>query len=139
VLQLHKEIDFLRGEMDSTSIRTLNLIATIWFGIFGVIIFPLSTYFQLYFIFERNPLAGLYQSCQILFFLWVFFNLFIAIMLYDKTVIGIDEGNYESSKRWMLVGIILGLVGGVIPTVLFVISYYFFDSAIWTNEIQELD
>ena len=107
--------------MDLKTIRTLNLAGSVLFGIIGSFI-PILYSGLFGFIFFISG-EGFAAVCVIII---------MAYMLYNKTVLGIDRGEYESAKTWMLAGAILGFIfaGGIITLILFLIGYITIDSAL---------
>lgn len=120
--------------MELQSIRTLNLIGTILFGLFGSLI-PLYYGFSFGLMFWYFPGGDedstLFSICISIIVIWIVAIIILAIQLYRKTVVGLDKGEYESAKRWVIVGVILGFIfAGIIPFILFLISIVLFDEAV---------
>jgi hypothetical protein len=111
-------------EMDIKGLRTLNHIGVFLFRLIGCIIpLPLlvgSIFFRSYVV----------MSIAII---WIILILITAEILFRFTVVGIDRGNYGSAKFWTLIGIFVGIAGGIIPIIIFIISYVSFDEAIRTQ------
>jgi len=120
--------------MDIKGLRTLNLIGTILFAVIGsIMVFIYATIANL--TFNRTILTSTasdsgYNTCIILIFIWFSIIFIFETMLYKYTVIGLDLGNYKQAKRWTLIGIIVGIAGGIVPLIIFIISYVSFDEAI---------
>jgi hypothetical protein len=109
--------------MDIKGLRTLNRIGVFLFRLIGCII-PLPL------------LVGSIKTENYVWMgyaiIWICLILITAEVLYRFTVISIDRGNYQSAKFWTLIGIFVGVVGGIIPIIIFIISYVSFDDAIRT-------
>lgn len=107
--------------MDIKGLRTLNHIGVFLFRLIGCII-PLPI------------LVGSYKSENYVWMsyaiIWIILILITAELLFRFTVVGIDRGNYESAKFWTMIGIFVGVAGGIIPIIIFIISYVSFDDAI---------
>ena len=120
--------------MDIKGLRTLNLIGTILFAIIGSIMVLVYTMW-VNIIFNRTILTSTasdsgYNTCVVLIFIWFSILFIFESLLYKYTVIALDLGNYKQAKRWTLVGIIVGFAGGIVPLIIFIISYVSFDEAI---------
>jgi Na+/proline symporter len=124
--------------MDIKGLRNLNLIGIIILCLFGllfgyVVISSLFDYFT-------NPPSQLgystEQSIRYTTLLIIFLSIYILIpvLLYKFTVRGLDRGEYKSVKRWTFLGIFLGFFGGVIPPILFIVSYVSFEDAIRSQQ-----
>jgi len=117
--------------MHINTIRTLNLIGTILFGIFGIL---MSLYYTLIFssfFFWGMTNGNLVANCMVIFLICAIIILFLTYLLYSKTVKSLDIMDYETAKRWMIVGIVLGFIfGGIIVFIIFLISFVMFDDAI---------
>jgi hypothetical protein len=134
--------------MDIKGLRTLNLVGTILFCIIGIVLVS-AQYYQLsqYREVQReigdlmggtpdsdNSRDSEYDFCIGLLILWLFIILIFTTLLFNYTVKGLDRGNYKAAKGWTLVGIIVGFAGGIIPLIIFIISYVMFDDAIRTEQ-----
>lgn len=119
-------------EMDIRGIRNLNLAGTIIFGIFGVVI-PMFYLFGFGFIFWMVREGGFLEVCVAILITWIIVIGFLSYHLYLNTVVGLDRGNFEAAKRWILIGAVMGFIfaGGIITFVIFLISYVSFDDAVW--------
>lgn len=117
--------------MDLGTIRTLNLVGTILFALFGVLT-PLIYLgiFGMALVFGSE--AGLFAICLTILIVWIIIVVYLAYMLYQNTVKAMDSGNYELVKRWTLYGMILGFLlgGGILTLALFLISYISIDDAL---------
>ena len=118
--------------MDIHGLRTMNLVGTIIFGIFGVLM-PL--FIALFFgfmlwIFPSGALSAVFFTICLA---WIIVVVFLTYQLYENTVIGLDRGNFAQVKRWTLIGMICGFIfaGGILTFILFLISYISIDDAIW--------
>jgi len=118
--------------MDIRGLRTLNLIGTAIFGIFSIMV-PVVYLFIFGLIWWMAREGGFFTFCIAILVLWIVLIAFLTFELYRNTVVGLDEGNYERAKRWILIGMICGFLfgGGIITFVIFLISYISFDDAIW--------
>jgi hypothetical protein len=121
--------------MDIRSLRTLCLVGTVLFGIFGIII-PVF-YFIMFlpfigFMFSESGSGDYIMFCSIILLCWIIVIVFLVYMLYQNTVLGLDRKDYVVAKRWMMIGAICGFVfgGGVITLVIFLIAYISIDDAI---------
>jgi hypothetical protein len=113
--------------MDVKGLRTLNLVGTILYGLIGTLLVSVY-YYQAYRVsthFDRDM-----TQCTMIFIIWLVMLTFFTILLYINTVAALGRGNYKTAKRWTLVGIIIGFMGGIIPLIIFIISYVSFDEAI---------
>jgi hypothetical protein len=120
--------------MDIKGLRTLNLIGTILYGLIGTLL-VLAYYYQTYDIYSHfnQDLTG----CTIVLIIWLFILFTFSILLYQKTVVGLDRGEYKTVKQWTLVGVIIGFMGGIIPLIIFIVSYVSFDEAIRTQQYNQ--
>ena len=116
--------------MDIKGLRTLNLIGTILFGIFSILL-PIIYLPILFFIstIENNQFTFV---CMSIIICWIIFIIYLVYQLYKNTVLGLDLGNFEAAKRWTLYGALMGLFlgGGLLTLIVFLISYASFDEAI---------
>jgi hypothetical protein len=71
-----------------------------------------------------------YSICYGLLLLWLCIILIFTALLFNYTVLGLDRGNYKAAKSWTLAGIIVGFAGGILPLIIFIISYVSFDDAV---------
>ncbi len=117
--------------MDIHNIRTLNLVGTIVFVIFGVI-FPIIGLFVFGFAFLLAPVGGLFLICFTILLIYIILIGFFAHRLYHNAVLGLDRGDFETAKKWTLYGAVIGFIfgGGWIALILFLISYISFDDAL---------
>jgi hypothetical protein len=123
--------------MELSTIRSLNVIGSILFGIFGGLI---AVYIGFWFSFllwiptgSGGPEFETFTFiCLTMLLLYVFLIVFLAITLYRNTVKALDEGDFVRAKRWSLYGAILGMIfgGGLITFILFILAYVFFDEAL---------
>jgi hypothetical protein len=135
--------------MDVRGLRTLNLVGTILFCVIGLLIVS-AYYYQLTRYSEaRNEIREMmsqeggsdstresqYSVCMGLLLLWLCIIIIFTLLLLNYTVFGLDRGNYSSAKSWTLVGIIVGFAGGIIPFIIFIISYVSFDDAVRSKAI----
>jgi len=123
--------------MELSTVRSLNVVGCILFGIFGVLIsayigFWLSFLFWIPFGREDTSFSTFAMVCFTILILYIFLIVFLAITLYRNTVRTIDEGDFVKAKRWTLYGAILGMFlgGGILTFLLFILSYVFFDEAL---------
>lgn len=117
--------------MNIHTIRTLNLVGTILFGIFGILTTLYYTFIFGSIFFWGMAYRDSFSNCMIIFVILAIIILLLTSILYNKTVKSIDVEDYETAKRWMIVGIVLGFIfGGVIVFILFLISFIMFDDAI---------
>lgn len=123
--------------MELSTVRSLNVIGCILFGIFGGLIavyigFIFSFAFWLPFGREESEFSTFAMVCLTILLLYIFLIVFLAITLYRNTVKALDEGDFVRAKRWSLYGAILGLIfgGGLITFILFILAYVFFDEAL---------
>jgi hypothetical protein len=115
--------------MDIKGLKTLNHIGTFLFRIFGCIL-PLYIMIS-YFIYHRD--SYIFMTIILLTNIWIIVILVFAELLYRNTVVGLDQGKYESAKTWTFIGIFLGFIASIIPFIIFIISYVSFDDAIRTQ------
>ena len=138
--------------MDIKGLRSLNLIGTILFCIIGIALISVQ-YFQLSYYrdvqseieemindptISNNSRDSKYTLCIGLLILWLFIILIFTSLLYNYTVKGLDRGNFKAAKTWTLIGIIVGFAGGIIPLIIFIISYVSFDDAIRTQQYSQM-
>lgn len=118
--------------MDIRGLRSLNLVGTIFFGLFGILM-PLFYFFWLGFIFWMAPDQGFFTVCLAILAAWIAVIALITYNLYNNTVLGIDRGDFQNAKKWTLFGAIIGFIfaGGIITFLIFLISYISFDEAVW--------
>ncbi len=120
--------------MDLHGIRTLNLVATILFGIVSVII-PMI-YFPVFgFMFFMSGNSLLSSVCFVILLVWIIGMILLTYYMFTNTVRTIDNGEYDIAKRWTLYAAIKGFIFGlgsvgIIVLILFIISYVSFDEAI---------
>ena len=114
--------------MDIKDIRRINLVGTVFFALFGGLNVA-STLLGIYRTYIYGPI---YDRSQELNFTIVILCVIIisTLLLYKYTVIGLDRGNYKAAKRFLLLGIIVGWIGWIIPSIAFLKSYLSFDEAI---------
>ncbi len=140
--------------MDIKGLRTLNLVGTILFCIIGITLVSVQ-YYQLYLYREAqreigdliggvggalesdNSRDSKYAFCIGLLILWLFIIIIFTILFYIFIVKGLDRGNYKAAKEWTLVGIIVGFAGGIVPFIIFIISYVSFDGAIRNKQLDQ--
>jgi hypothetical protein len=115
--------------MDIRGIRTLNLAGTILFALFsiGIAMF----YLPIFIFFPFNEGSDLTMICITILVCWIIFIVYLTYMLYKNTVLAMDEGQFETVKRWTLYGIFFGIFlgGGLIVLLIFLISYASIDEA----------
>jgi hypothetical protein len=118
--------------MDIHGLRTLNLVGTILFGVFGIV-YPVLYLFGFGLIFWMSRDGGFFTVCTAILIVWIAVIAFLSYSLYNNTVVGLDRGNFEGAKRWTLIGAIMGFIfaGGIITLIIFLISYVSFDDAVW--------
>ena len=118
--------------MDIHGIRTLNLVGTIIFAAYSLIV-PIIGVFIFGFLVFLAPFNELSLICFAILLLWIVLIGFFTFKLYDNTVSGLDRGEYETAKRWIVYGAVMGFIfgGGWITLILFLISYISFDEAVW--------
>lgn len=120
--------------MDIKGLRTLNLIGTILFCLIGLF-FMFAIFSSLFYYHYNAPtqFGGSLEFSTRFIGTWTIFlaiYFIITALLYRFTVLSLDRGEYKSAKRWTLVAIFLGLLGGVIPFIIFIISYATFNEAL---------
>lgn len=121
--------------MDLNGLRSLNLIGTLLFGLFGFLT-PVLYAFTFLFSFAWHNDDGFELICATIIIIWVIFIGIFTFFLYSNTVIALDEGKFGLAKRWVLFGAIAGFFcgGGVslglITLIVFIVSYISFDDAI---------
>jgi hypothetical protein len=79
-----------------------------------------------------------YNLCMGFIMLWIIIIIIFTMALYNFAVRGLDKGNYKVAKNWTLVGIIVGFAGGIIPLIIFIISYVSFDDAIRNQQFGQM-
>jgi hypothetical protein len=67
-------------------------------------------------------------------FLFLLLSIYIVIQLIRKAIIGINKRIYDTAKKWILIGMLFGLVVGIIPFIIFLISYVSFDDALKNSD-----
>jgi hypothetical protein len=118
--------------MDIKGVRTLNLVGTIFFALFGIGM-PLYYISISFFFFYAMPYdSDFIIICYTAIVGWIVFIMFLTYMLYNKTVLGLDRHEYEDAKKWMLVGAILGFffAGNVLTLIIFLVSIVSIDDAL---------
>jgi len=117
--------------MDLQTIRTLNKVGSILFGILGSFIPILYSGIFGFILFMEG--GGFAMVCITIMIVWLFFIIFMAYMLYQKTVVALDRGEYDTVKTWMIGGAILGFIfgGGIITLAIFLIAYVSFNDALY--------
>jgi hypothetical protein len=124
--------------VDIKGLRTLNLAGTILFGLFGIGI-PLLYFFYLYvssYSYMFFPYRRDLTFCYSILIIWLVIVIFLTIFLYRNTVKGLDRGDYNSAKRWMIIGAIAGFIStglsaiGLITFLIFLIAFVSADEAI---------
>jgi hypothetical protein len=108
--------------LDIRGLRTLNEIGTFLVGIMGFLVAGLL-FISLYLMQDDVVL-------KVISIVYICVIFIITISLYIFTVRGLDKGNYKAAKTWTLVGVIVGFVSGVLPFIVFLISYVSFDDAV---------
>jgi len=120
--------------MNIKGLRTLNLLGTILFCLIGNLLAFVYYYnsFVTYRVFGEDV-----TICTILYLIWVCIILAFTVLFYKYTVLGLDNEEYQMAKRWTLVGVIVGFIGGIIPLIIFILSYASFDDAIRSQEMDQ--
>jgi hypothetical protein len=121
--------------MDIKGLKTLNHIGTFVFRILGCVI-PLFILIR-FFIYDRD--SYIFLTVVLLTNIWIIAVLILAELLYRNTVVGLEHGNYGSAKTWTLIGIFLGFIAGIVPFLIFIISYVSFDDAVRTKHFSNLN
>jgi uncharacterized membrane protein len=135
--------------MDIKGLRTLNLVGTVLFCILGIIsaaMIYIRTYLYMsapipwegpFGSSESNGVSdSQFFSLMMLVILWLCVIIILTIILYIYTVKGLDRRRYKDAKFWTLIGCIFGLAGGIIPFIIFLISYVSFDDAVRTHRLN---
>ena len=127
--------------MDLKGLRTLNLVGTILFCLIGLF-FMVAIFSNLIYYHYNAPSQfgdSLEFSSRFIVTLIIILVIYFIItaLLYRFTVLGLDRGEYKTAKRWTLIGIIVGLLGGIIPFIIFIISYVSFNEALRIHEMAQ--
>ena len=122
--------------MGVKTLKNLNLAGTILFGLIGSLLIS-SNFYTTYRYTIAFPEHYDSSLCMTLLLIWSLIIIIFSILLYNYAVLELDRGNYESAKRWTLIGIIVGFAGGIIPLILFIISYVSFDDAIREEQFSQ--
>lgn len=122
--------------MGVKSLRNMNLAGTILFALIGGLLIS-SNFYSVYRYSIEFPEHYDSSLCITLLLIWSLIIIIFSILLYNYAVVGLDRGNYVSAKRWTLIGIIVGFAGGIIPLILFIISYVSFDDAIRDEKLGQ--
>jgi hypothetical protein len=123
--------------VDIKGLRTLNLAGTILFGLFGIGL-PLFYFYyfsSLYYRYSFSPFDEYMSICLVVLVVWMIIITILTYLLYHNTVLGLDRGDYEAAKRWMLIGAVVGFLfaGGVVTLIIFLIGFVSADQAIWSG------
>lgn len=117
--------------MDIKGLRTLNFIGTTLFGLIGGLLAFVNYY---NYVSTMSLIEKDYSLCWTLTIIWFCVLIIFTFLLYKYAVFSIDKGKYKTAKTWTLIGIIVGFAGGIIPFIIFIISYVSFDDAIRTQQ-----
>jgi hypothetical protein len=79
-----------------------------------------------------------YNLCIGVLIVWLMIILIFTPLFYKYTVRDLDRGNYKVAKNWTLIGIIVGFAGGIIPLIIFIVSYASFDGALRTQQYGQM-
>ncbi len=119
-------------KIDKKVLRRMNLVGTIFFALFGSIVVLMFSY-NVY----RNHKHSLemdyyydYSSDLNMILIILAIIVISSILLYYYSVIGLDRGKYKAAKRCLIIGILFGWIGWLIPSYVFFKSYLSFDEAI---------
>ena len=115
--------------MNIKGLRSLNLFAIILFFAIGNLI-VLAQFLRIYTAYNFFPGATYYSTCLGILTIWIVFIMVFTVLLHKNTVMALDKGDYNTVKRWTMIGIIVGFAGGILPLVLFIVSYVSFDDAL---------
>lgn len=116
-------------QLDIKDLRRMNLVGTVFFALFGGMV-VYGYFYSAYRMQKEFPDYYDLSSNMRIIIIWLLIIVIFTFLLYKFTVKGLDRGNYKAAKRFTLVGIIVGIAGGVIPTIIFIKSYVSFDDAI---------
>jgi hypothetical protein len=117
--------------MDIHGLRTLNLIGTVLFFIFGML---LSFAYGFPFLIYMSSNGGFELLCGTMVLIWLCLIVILTTLFYKNTVLELDEENYDKAKHWTLIAVIFGWLGGIIPFIIFIISLVSFDDALRTQQ-----
>jgi hypothetical protein len=119
-------------EVDIKDIRRVNLVATIFFALFGGI--GIASNFYNYYRFKEEFPEYEYSIEYNILIIWLILIIVFTILLYMGTVFSLDRGKYRITKFCMLIGIFVGWIGLIIPSLAFIKSYRSFDDAFRLNK-----
>ena len=117
--------------MNLKGLRTLNLIGVILFCIIGSLL-ALVNYYQYYEV--ATHFNEDLTQCNMIFIIWIMIIILFTPLLYRYTVVALDRGEYKTAKSWTVVGIVIGFAGGIIPLVIFIVSFASFDDAVRSSQ-----
>jgi hypothetical protein len=120
--------------MDVKGLRTLNYIGTTLFGLIGGLLAFINYY---NYVSSISFVEKDVSVCKILTIIWFCILISFTILLYKYAVYSLDRGEYRTAKTWTLIGVFVGFVGGIIPLIIFIISYVSFDDAIRTQQLDQ--
>jgi heme/copper-type cytochrome/quinol oxidase subunit 2 len=126
-------IGYLEGrdyQMDIKGLRNLNQVGISLFLFIGFLLAG-SQWYQMS-RYQRVLPEEDYSGCFTLIMIWMIILVVFSVLLYKYTVLELDKGNYTTAKSWTIVGIIVGFAGGIIPLIIFIVSYVSFDDAVRT-------
>ena len=110
--------------MHIKDIRRMNLVGTIFFALFGYIMVlgVIGIMIQNLRNYPRGYVYDYYPALRLAIVLFCFFTIF-TLLLYRYTVTALDRGNYKVVKWFTLIGIIVGWIGIILPSIAFYKSY----------------
>jgi len=120
--------------MDMASIRTMNVVGTILFGLITMLS-PVIGFFWVGLMMFWSPDTEYLILCFTGIIAWIIIFGFITYKLYQNTVVSLDKGNYALAKQWTLYGVVMGAILGFLFTpaflilIVYVLAYVGIDSA----------
>ncbi len=110
--------------MDLGTVRTLNVVGTVLFGILTMLA-PVAGFFWIGMILFWSPDTSYFILCLTAILAWVIIFGFLTYKLYQNTVVSLDKGNFALAKQWTLYGVIMGVILGILFTPAFLIFIVF--------------
>lgn len=113
------------------------MAGTILFALFGIGL-PLFYFYYfstLYIRYSFSPFYEYMSICLTVLVVWMIIITILTYLLYQNTVLGLDRGDYEAAKRWMMIGAVVGFIfaGGIVTLIIFLIAFVSADQAIWSR------
>jgi len=119
--------------MDLHTARTMNMLGTALLGIIGLLV-PAGYMFLFGVILLFDGADPLAAACFTIFICWIVFVIVLTYFMYKNSVKAIDQGDFETAKRWSLYGLVIGVVLGIGFAGFFIIVIFFLLSFITLND-----